>query len=304
MLPFVFVIVFAAVSLLAWELLRPKEDLISRRILPAGPALTRERQLSGSLFQRSLAPALRRTGNRIGSLMPQNFVRSIDRMLAMADEPWSLPGFLVSWACVALTGFVTFGWLVSARPEMTPLQMFVLAVGLLPFPSLLPYAVLRRRVKNRQTKIVQSLPDAMDLLVTCVEAGMGVDAAFGLVTERTSGPLSDTFALYLRQIGLGRSRREALTFVSERTGVPDLVGLAASIIQGEELGTSMGDVMRRQAEDLRAVRAQRARERAQRAPVKMTIPLVLLFLPAMGAVIVVPSIINLVDFVQGLGGKN
>ncbi|MBI2764674.1 MAG: type II secretion system F family protein [Chloroflexi bacterium] len=303
MLPLVFVLVFGTVSLAAWEWLRPKENVIARRIAGDGPALTEERRLSGSLMSRSIAPALGRLGTRISTLLPRNFVRSVDRMLQMADQPWSLGGFLTAWAAVVVAGGALFAWLVIARAEMTPLQMMVLGIGLLPFPALLPYAVLRRRVKNRQQSITRALPDAMDLLVTCVEAGMGVDAAFGLVTERTKGPLAATFALYLRQVGLGRSRREALAFVADRTGVPDLVGLAASIVQGEELGTSMGDVLRRQSEEIRALRAQRARERAQRAPVLMTLPLVIFFLPAMGAVIVVPSIINLVDFVQNLGSN-
>jgi tight adherence protein C len=105
----------------------------------------------------------------------------------------------------------------------------------------------------------------------------------------------------LRQASLGRSRAEALVSVAEKTGVQDFITLAAAINQGEELGTSLGDVLRRQAEDLRALRAQRAREQAQKMPVWMTIPLVFCFLPAMGAVIVVPSILNLIDFATGLG---
>lgn len=301
MLTFVFLLVFGAVSLATWELLRPKEDVIGRRIMGESPAFTRERRLSGSFSSRTLRPAVQRLGRRISGLLPQNFVRTMNRMLEMADEPWSLSGFLTTWAIVVVVSVALFGWVVSSSDSITALQVFVLAFGLLPLPVMLPYVVLRRRVKNRQARIVRALPDAMDLLVTSVEAGMGVDAAFGLVTERTAGPLSETFALYLRQVGLGRSRREALAFVSERTGVQDLLNLSASIVQGEELGTSMGDVLRRQSEDLRALRAQRARERAQRAPVLMTIPLVLFFMPAMGAVIVVPSILNLVDFVGELG---
>lgn len=302
MLPLVFLLSFGAISLLSWELLRPKANVIERRIMGDAPALTRERRLSGSFFSRSTGPSIDRFGQRISSLLPQNFVRAIDRMLMMANAPWSLSGFLVVWAAVAVSGISLFVWIITSRPEITGVQAVVLAIGTLPFPLVIPYAVLRRRTKNRQRLIIRALPDALDLMVTCVEAGMGVDASFGLVTERTTGPLSDTFALYLRQVGLGRSRREALSFVAERTGVADLVGLAASVTQGEELGTSMGDVLRIQAEELRAVRAQRARERAQRAPVLMTIPLVLFFLPAMGAVVIVPAIIHLVDFINNLGG--
>jgi tight adherence protein C len=300
MLPFVFLVVFGSVSLGAWGLLRPRENVIARRILSDGPALTRERRLTGSLYSRSLQPLLRRSGRRIGAILPQNFVRAIERKLEMANDPWSLTGFLTAWAVSAMAGVAFFAWVVARLP-MTPLQVFVLGAVMLPFPATLPYALLRRRAKSRQASITRALPDALDLLVTCVEAGMGVDAAFGLVVERTSGPLSETLALYLRQVGLGRSRREALAHIADRTGVQDLVDLASSIIQGEELGTSMGDVLRRQSEDLRDLRAQRARERAQRAPVLMTFPLVLCFLPAMGAVIVVPTIVNMVNFVQDLG---
>lgn len=300
MLPFVAVFVFGSVALGAWELLRVKENAIARRIGADRPALTRERRLSGSFGSRTLYPSLRNTGRRLAALLPQNFVHSVEMKLHMADDPWTLSGFLTTWAIAVGSGIALFAWLATAG-GMTPLQMMTIGIGILPFPALVPYAVLRRRVKNRQGAITRALPDAMDLLVTCVEAGMGVDAAFAMVAERTDGPLSATFALYLRQVGLGRSRREALTFVANRTGVQDLVGLAASVVQGEELGTSMGDVLRRQSEDIRALRAQRARERAQRAPVLMTIPLVLFFMPAMGAIIVVPSIINLVRFISDLG---
>lgn len=300
MLAIVFMVVFGAVSLLTWELLRPKERVIERRLAINEPVHTRERQLSGSFLSRNVRPWVQRGGRRLSALLPQNFVRRIDSLLHMADEPWSLSGFLATWALVAAASVGLFAWFVASRDGITAVQVFVLAVGVLPLPVMMPYVVLRRRVRKRQQSIVRALPDAMDLMVTCVEAGMGVDAAFALVTERTTGPLSETLALYLRQVALGRSRRDALAFVAQRTGVQDLIGLSNAIIQGEELGTSMGDVMRRQSEDLRALRAQRARERAQRAPVLMTIPLVLFFLPAMGAVIVVPAILNLVEFVQDL----
>lgn len=299
MLPLVFVLVFGSVSLIGWEILRPKHTAVARRIA-GGPALTRQRRLSGSMYSRTLRPSLQRLGQRVANLLPQNLIRTVERTLLMANEPWTLGGFLATWTFTAAASVGLFLWVVLANPSYTVAQVFVLGIAMIPVPVLIPYAILRRRAKNRQASIVRALPDAIDLLVTSVEAGMGVDAAFGLVTERTAGPLSDTFALYLRQVGLGRSRREALAHIAERTGVPDLIGLSSSIIQGEELGTTMGDVLRRQSEDLRALRAQRARERAQRAPVLMTIPLVIFFLPAMGAIIVVPTAINLVDFVQDL----
>jgi tight adherence protein C len=176
-----------------------------------------------------------------------------------------------------------------------------ISLAILPFAFLVPYLILRRRARRRQKSVARALPDALDLLVTSVEAGLGVDAAFAMVTERTSGPLSQTFALYLKEVGLGRPRRDALAHVAERTGVPDLIRIAASVAQAEEIGTTLGDVLRTQAEDLRLLRRQRAQEAAQRAPVLMTIPLALCFLPAMVAVVIVPSILNLMQFISDLG---
>jgi tight adherence protein C len=223
-------------------------------------------------------------------------------MLIHANEPWSLTGFLTVWAAVVALGIAALAYIAASNESISALQMTSIAALVVPMTVLAPYGLLRRRARARQKAIVRALPDAMDLLVTSVEAGLGVDAAFAMVTEKTEGPLSDSFSLYLRQIGLGRSRQEALAYVAERTGVPDLISLATSVSQGEELGTTLGDVLRTQSHELRLARRQRAQEAAQRAPVLMTIPLALCFLPAMGAVIVVPSVMNLFNFVGDLGG--
>jgi tight adherence protein C len=236
-------------------------------------------------------------------MLPPNLVKQVDRMLVMANEPWSLTGFLSVWALSVLVGVLIIIYLATASSNLSGTQMFALSVLVIPFSILIPYAVLRRRVKNRQRALILSLPDGLDLLITCVEAGIGVDSAFALVTEKSDGPLADTFSLYLRQVGLGRARRDALAYVAERSGVDDLTSLAAAVAQAEELGTTLGDVLRVQADELRLARRQRAQTAAQRAPVLMTIPLALCFLPAMGAVIVVPSILNLIDFAGHLGGR-
>lgn len=295
---------FASVALGVVAAVRPKNPAIARRIEPATTRdLARDRQLEGTFGQRILAPLVTNAGRLVAATLPHNVVRKVDGMLVMANEPLSLPVFLLLWALSAVTGTALFVYTVMSRPGITPLQFIVLAMVVLPFAMLLPFALLRRRVRMRQRSIIRELPDALDLVVTCVEAGLGVDSAFALVTEKREGPLSDAFALYLRETGLGRGRREALSATAERTGVPDLISLAAAVSQGEDLGTTLGDVLRTQSEELRLIRRHRAQEAAQRAPVLMTIPLALCFLPAMGAVVVVPSILNLLDFAGSLGGK-
>jgi tight adherence protein C len=149
--------------------------------------------------------------------------------------------------------------------------------------------------------IEREMPDALDLLLTCVEAGLGVDAAFALVAQRLKGPLAQVFAEYLKQVGLGRSRREALDDVATRSGAVSLRHLATVVAQATSVGTSMGDVLRIQAGELRAARRLKAQEAAARAPIWMTIPLALCFMPAMGAVIVVPSMLKLLESIGDVG---
>jgi tight adherence protein C len=284
--------------------MRPKADPGRRRLTTNASAETeaaRHPRTEGGLGRRIIGPGLGRIGRLLARLLPQNWIRGIDRMLMMANEPWSLPGFLGIWALSIALGVLLLFYVVASLPNATATQIFAITVAIFPFAVLLPYARLRNKVKKRQKAIVRALPDAMDLLTTSVEAGLGVDAAFALVTEKTEGPLSETFALYLRQVGLGRARQDALVYVADRTGVPDLIGIAHSVNQGDELGTPIGDVLRRQAEDLRVARRQRAQLAAARAPVLMTIPMALCFLPAMVAVVIVPSILNLVRFVGTLG---
>ncbi len=305
MLLLIALLTFAAVSLGAYELMRPKADPIRRRLMvePAEPEqVSRHPRTEGGLGKRLFAPGLTRLGALLARLLPQNWIRGVERMLVMADEPWSLTGFLAIWAISIALGVALLLYVAGSLQNPTPTQIFAVTVAIFPFAALLPYARLRNKVKKRQKAIVRALPDAMDLLTTSVEAGLGVDAAFALVTEKTEGPLSETFALYLRQVGLGRARQDALVYVAERTGVPDLIGIAHSVNQGDELGTPIGDVLRRQADDLRVARRQRAQLAAARAPVLMTIPMALCFLPAMVAVVIVPSILNLVRFVGDLGG--
>ena len=293
--------VFGSVSMGAWTVLRPRPDVIGRRLgLGDGPEI---HSRPGEPERRKPLSAIARpVGQAVARVLPGSMVKQVDRMLVMGNAPWSLQGFLAAWALAVLGGVLLLVYLVTSV-HATGTQVFTYSVLILPFSFLAPYAVLRHRVKARQKAIILGLPDGIDLLVTCIEAGIGVDSAFSVVVEKSEGALAETFALYLRQVGLGRPRREALNYVAQRSGVPDLLSLAAAVAQAEDLGTTLGDVLRVQSEELRMSRRQRAQTAAQRAPVLMTIPLALCFLPAMAAVVVVPSILNLINFAGHLGGR-
>lgn len=294
--------IFAAIGLLTWVAFRPREDVVARRINSGWTAGSiQDRRLDGGAGTRWVGPLFRRTGTLIARLLPHNMVHHVDRMLLMANQPMSLPAFLAFWGSSALLGAMVLVYVFRAFSDVPPsiaAGAIILSLG---FFGLGPYVALRRRVRKRQRSITRELPFALDLVVTCVEAGLGVDAAFATVTERTIGPISETFAHYLREVGLGRRRRDALAAAAHRTGVTDLIRISASVAQAEDMGTTLGDVLRTQAEELRLIRRQRAQEAAQRAPVWMTIPLIFCFLPAMAAVIIVPSLLNFLNLLSTLG---
>lgn len=160
----------------------------------------------------------------------------------------------------------------------------------------LPEVWLVRRITTRQRQIVRALPDALDLLVICVEAGYGLEAALAQVARRMRGPLAEEIGRTLQAMALGKRRREALRDLAARTGVADLQSFVVALLQADQLGVSIAPVLRAQAETLRLRRRQRAEEQAAQAAVKMLFPLVLLIFPALLIVILGPAALRLIEF--------
>jgi tight adherence protein C len=162
----------------------------------------------------------------------------------------------------------------------------------------LPFVWLRRRVRTRKMLIWKSLADAFDLITVSVEAGLGLDAAMRHVSEKLRGPLADEIRHTLREVGMGRPRREALEDMAERIDVRELESFVNAVIQAEQLGTSLGRVLRAQSATLRVRRRQRAEEIARKAPVKMVFPLVFCLMPAFFIVVIGPIIVRLVNYLS------
>jgi tight adherence protein C len=146
-------------------------------------------------------------------------------------------------------------------------------------------------VRKRQAEIVAVMPDMIDLITVSVEAGLGLDAAIQRISQRFPNALSDEFQRAIQEVRLGRTRAESLRDMSRRVDVSDLTLLITSLIQADLLGISIANVLRVQSERLREKRSQRAREQAQKAPIKMMFPLVLFILPALFVVILGPAVI-------------
>lgn len=201
------------------------------------------------------------------------------------------------WAAVAIGPAALYLVIVGGMPQG---NAAIIPVALLAIGAYLPLMMLRGRAAKRRKKILLSLPDAMDLLTTCVEAGLGIDAAIARVTEKAKEPLGEELRIVLRTMAMGGTRRDALSQLAARVGLPEIQSFTGAVIQAEMMGVSLGQVLRVQSEALRVARKQRAEQQAYKAPVKIIVVLALFIFPSMFIIILGPAGISLMN--GGFGG--
>ncbi len=251
-------------------------------------------QIEAGLSRESLRSLLPPGGarNAVARLLPASVVRSFERRLVLAGEPISLHAFVaVQITAVVFAGLVLLSGFKSVQTAVQALGVIAVALLL----ALLPTYWLHLRVAARKRAILKALPDAVDLIVTTVEAGLALDAALAEVGRETRGPLGEELRLTVRETTLGRSRRDALARLNDRTQVAELRTFVQAIVQAEQTGIPVGQVLRTQAAQIRLKRRQRAETEAQRAPVKMVVVLALLVLPAMLLLVIGPAVIRMGD---------
>jgi len=290
---FVLVTMFLVIMASLWR----GENPVRARVdsLVSGTSREGLPDLARPLTERVLGPALDAAADRIVAMLPQSVLDGLKRKLILAGEPMNLGGFLTV-AALSAGLFVVLGFaLVVASGGGFQANELLLLVALGSVGLALPYLWLINRIRRRQSIITKSLPDSFDLVTTCVEAGLGLDAALARVAEKVEGPFAEELSRTLREVGMGRMRRDALQELGERTGVPDLITFVNAVVQAEQMGTGIGQVLRVQSEQLRLRRRQRAEEMANQAPVKMVFPLVLCIFPTLFMVILGPAAITLYE---------
>jgi tight adherence protein C len=286
--------------------MRDDESLLQSRLEELSqkgePINLEQIELSQPFSDRIVIPLARKLGELAIRFTPQNALNSVSRKLELAGSPSQLDPTL--FLSLQFFGAVGFGGLILAvfrlKENPAPLSeafLYALGFGLLGF--YFPQLWLGSKIARRQKGIRKAMPDALDLLTICVEAGLGFDAAMAKVSEKWQTELSMAFARVIQEVQLGKLRREALRDMAERIGIPEMTSFVAAIIQSEQLGVSMAKVLHIQADQMRMKRKQLAEEEAHKAPLKMLIPMTLLIFPSLGIVLMTPAALRLIN--SGLG---
>jgi tight adherence protein C len=250
-------------------------------------------ELSTPFAERFLRPILDRIGGYIASRTPANRTQALQDKINLAGRPFNMtPGSLLSLQFVSLFLLTAAGFGLANVMGLQGSMLILGPAGGGVLGYLMPSLWLDRRVKARQKEIRVALPNALDLLCISVEAGLGFDAAVNRVTEKYHNALALEFAQVLNETRLGRPRMEALDDMARRNKVDELNNFIQAVIQSDQLGVGIAQVLRIQSEEMRRRRRQRAEEQGQQAPLKMLFPMVGCIFPTLFIVLLGPAVIQ------------
>ncbi len=249
-------------------------------------------ELQQPFMERVILPIIRRIGDLSTRFTPEKLLQETTRKLELAGNPGRIDAS--TFLATRFVGAAIFGGLllmISNLPTVNwPFGRIVLVVGIFTVLGFFfPQMWLSSRITRRQNEVRKAMPDALDLLTICVEAGLGFEAAMSKVAEKWENELSILFGRCIREVQLGKTQREALRDMADRVGLPELTSFVAAVIQSQILGVSLAKVLRIQSDQMRMKRRQRAEEEAHKAPVKMIIPMALLTFPSIMIILMAPA---------------
>lgn len=256
----------------------------------------REEDMNGTLSSRLVKPAIEHFGKFMFGLSPKSKRDQLEMLLRRAGQHeksavgrWYINKIVYGIALPIIAGF---GFYLTG----TDLIMCGIYTGLIGITiRVLLVILLKRRVSNRQKEIRNNIPDVLDLITVSVEAGLSFDGAMDRVIRQMPSALSSEMAVALKEMRMGKTRREGLRALSERCDVDDLTTLVGALIQADELGVSIGRVLRIQSIQMREKRRQRAREKAMKAPIKLLFPLMIFIFPTIFVILIGPAIIQMLN---------
>jgi tight adherence protein C len=276
----------------------PFEERLNEYIARGEEVTLEEIELSQPIAERIIVPLIGKIGEITERFTPQNAIEQTEKKLELAGNP---PGIdpTIFWAsrfiaAIGVGGLLLFVFSMGSMDWPWGRKLLMTGVfSLIGF--FVPQLLLQSKITSRQDDIRKSMPDALDLLTICVQAGLGFDSALARVAEKWEDALADEFERSLREIQLGNVRRVALRNMADRIGISEMTSFVAAIIQSEQLGVSMSKVLRIQSDQMRTRRRQIAEEKAQQAPVKMLFPMALLIFPSLMVILLGPAALQLKD---------
>ncbi len=256
----------------------------------------REQELKVPFFRRVVKPVLSKFSLLLTRMMPTEKESALNQKIMMAGANEKIaPRELLVIKYLASAGTAFLLWMLGGLFAKSIIQSALMGVIGLGLGWILPEYFINKKAQARKTELEKGLPDVLDLLTVSVEAGLGFDGAMMKVVEKTKSVLSEEFRTALQEVKMGKPRAEALRDMSNRTGADDLSTFTGSVILADQLGISIGNILRLQSEQIRQKRRQRAEEMALKAPVKILIPLIMFIFPAIFVVLLGPAIIQIAE---------
>ncbi len=252
-----------------------------------------EAELSLPFTDRVIKPVFDKLGKIMSSRMQGGQQQAIQEKLNLAGRPGGLTaGGFVALQVIAMMIGVALGIGLAVLTALTPPTLYLAPVAGAVLGYLVPSITIARKIKKRKKEILLALPSALDLLTISVEAGLAFDAALARVTDKYRNVLASEFNQVLNEVRLGRPRLEALDDMGRRNKVEELNNFLQAIIQSEQLGVGIANVLRIQSEEIRRRRRQRAEEQGQKAPIKMLLPMIGCIFPTLFIVLLGPAVIQ------------
>lgn len=256
----------------------------------------RDEELERPFFERAIKPLLEKSSRALRRFLPSKKASSLSRKLLLAGNPYNLTPnefLLLQYGLTLVLPILVFLFALPAGLDgsVTLLAMAGAAIA----GYMVPDYYLKMKAAARKEEIERTLPDVLDLLTVSVEAGLGFDAALVKVVEKVKGVLAEEFNRVLQEVKMGKPRREALRDMAQRCGSDELMSFVGAVIQADQLGVSIGNVLRLQSEQMRSKRRQKAEEKAMKAPIKMLIPLIIFIFPTIFIVVLGPALIQIIQ---------
>ena len=291
----IFCLVFGFVRILIGDQLVLKDRLHQMEItMTQKNKIGFNEELQADFSTRILRPISSKTSTLIQRYTPVKQMSFIEQKLDYAGRPfgWTANDYLsaqyLSTIGVAILAFV-IAWIVGAGPISRIMALLLGLIG-----GYLVFELwMTSRISTRRKAIEKALPDVLDLLTISIEAGLGFDAAMQRVVQKSEGPISEEFNQTLQEMRIGRTRREALRDMGIRCGAPSLSRFVEALVQADQLGISMGNVLRNQSDQMRILRRQRVQEEAQKAPIKMLFPTMIFIMPTIFIILLAPAVVRI-----------